>query len=58
MSKFKMQGLAPVMPGPAGASPPNRPKITAICDKQTANSNFNRNPLLFRYFLTFILNKK
>jgi hypothetical protein len=43
-----------VLPGPAEASPPNRPKITAIWGKHTANSNFNQIPLLFRYFLTFI----
>jgi hypothetical protein len=50
--------LTTVLPGPAGAPPPNRPKITAIWCKHTANSNFTQIPLLFRYFLTFIQYKK
>jgi hypothetical protein len=47
-----------VLPGLVGASQPNRPKITAIWCKHTANSNFNLIPLLFSYFLTLIPCKK
>jgi hypothetical protein len=46
-----------VLPGPEAASSLIEQKTTAIWPKYTAISNLSKIPQLFRYFLSFILQK-
>jgi hypothetical protein len=47
------KGTQTVLPGPDAASPPIEQKSATIWQKHTANTNFNKIQLPFRYFLVF-----